>query len=144
MQGNGSKIRQGNLRERVPRSVQTSHEGKVIALCNQQVPTDRTIPNNKLDITKRDNEMNMYVVISQDRNVIKKEAEKIKQFEDLITETAHVECKNKSDITNNRVTGTISKSSRQHLCNLSGKHDTKEIQKTAILGTVHLLWEVLT
>jgi hypothetical protein len=61
MQGNGSKIRQGNICEQVPRSVQTSHEGKVIALCNKQMPTDRTISNNKPDITNRDNEMNMYV-----------------------------------------------------------------------------------
>jgi two-component SAPR family response regulator len=42
----------------VPRSVQTSHEGKVIALCKQQVQTDRTIPNNKPDIIIHDNEMN--------------------------------------------------------------------------------------
>jgi hypothetical protein len=76
--------------------------------------------------------------------VIKKEPEKILQSEDLITETAHVKCKNKSDATTNKVAGTTSKSSRQYLSNLSGKHDMKELQKTAILGTAHLLWEVLT
>jgi hypothetical protein len=110
------------------------------------VPTDRTIPNNKPDITIRDNEMNMYVdvAISQDRNVIKKEAEKILQFEDLVIETAHVERKNKSDTTNNRVIGTTSNPSRQYLSNLSGKHDMKELQKTAIPDTAHLLGEVLT
>jgi hypothetical protein len=71
--------------------------------------------------------------------VIKKEAEKILQFEDLTIERAHVDCKNKSDTNNNRVTGTTSKSSRQKLSNLSGKHDMKELQKTAMLGTAHLL-----
>jgi len=76
--------------------------------------------------------------------VIKKEAENILQFEDLIIETAHVECKNKNDTNNNRLTWTTSKSSRQYLSNLSGKHDMKKLQKTAILGTAHLLWEVLT
>ena len=61
MQGKGNKIRQGNLCEHIPRCVQTSHEGKVIALCNQQLPTDRTIPNNKLDTIVRDYETNMCV-----------------------------------------------------------------------------------
>jgi hypothetical protein len=35
--------------------VATSHEGKVIILRSQQVQTDRTIPNNKPDITISDN-----------------------------------------------------------------------------------------
>ena len=47
----------------------------------RQVQTDRTIPNNKPDIIIRDNEkgtcMLIDVSISGDRNVIKKEAEKI-------------------------------------------------------------------
>ena len=54
---------------------------------NQQVQTDRTIPNNKPHIIIRDNEaetcMLIDVVISGDRNVIKKEAEKILKYEDL-------------------------------------------------------------
>jgi hypothetical protein len=55
MQGNGNKIRQGNLCEHVPKSEQTRHDGKVIALRNQQVQTDRTIPN-KPDIIIHDSE----------------------------------------------------------------------------------------
>ena len=39
----------------VPKSVETSNEDKVTILWNQQVQTDRTIPNNKPDII-RDNE----------------------------------------------------------------------------------------
>ena len=42
--------------EHVPKSVETSQGGKVTILCNQQVQTDRTIPNNKPDIIIRDNE----------------------------------------------------------------------------------------
>ena len=34
-------------------------------------------------------------------------------------------------------TGTISKSLRQYLSNRPGKHEMKELQKTAILGTAH-------
>ena len=42
--------------EHVPKSVETSQRGKVTILWNQQVQTDRTIPNNKPDIIIRDNE----------------------------------------------------------------------------------------
>jgi hypothetical protein len=41
------------------------------------------------------------------------------------------------------VIGTISKSLRQYLCNIPGKHEIKELRKTAILGTAHRLREVL-
>jgi hypothetical protein len=36
-------------------------------------------------------------------------------------------------------TGTISKSFRKYLSNIPGKHEVKELQKTAILGTAHIL-----
>jgi hypothetical protein len=42
--------------EHVPKSVETSQGGKVTILWNQQVQTDRTIPNNKPDIIIRDNQ----------------------------------------------------------------------------------------
>ena len=73
--------------EHVPKSVETSQGDKVTILWNQLVQTDRTIPNNKPDITIRDNEkgtcMWIDVAISGDRNVIKKEAEKILKYKDL-------------------------------------------------------------
>jgi hypothetical protein len=40
-------------------------------------------------------------------------------------------------------TGTISKSFRKYLNSVPGKHDIKELQKTAILGTAHVLRKVL-
>jgi hypothetical protein len=40
-------------------------------------------------------------------------------------------------------TGTISKSFRKYLCNVPGKHEVKELQKTAILGRAHILRKVL-
>ena len=59
-------------------------------LWNQQVQTDRTMPNNKPDIIIRDNEkrtcMLIDAAISGGRNVIKKEAEKILKYKDLTTE----------------------------------------------------------
>ena len=63
---------------------------KEARLWNQQVQTDRIIPNNKPDIIIRDNEkgtcMLIDVTISRDRNVIKKEAETILKYKDLTTE----------------------------------------------------------
>jgi hypothetical protein len=76
--------------ERVPISVETNQGGKMTILWNQQVQTDRTIPNNKPDII-RDNEkgtcMLIDVAISGDRNAIKKEVEKILKYKDLTIET---------------------------------------------------------
>ena len=67
--------------DHVPKSVEKSHEGKVTILWNRQVRTYRTIPNNKPDIIIHDNKqgtcMLIDVAIPGDRNVIKKEAEKI-------------------------------------------------------------------
>jgi hypothetical protein len=40
-------------------------------------------------------------------------------------------------------TGTISKSFRKYLSSIPGKHDIKQVQKTDILGTAHILREVL-
>jgi len=41
------------------------------------------------------------------------------------------------------VTGTISKSFRKYVSNIPGKHEVKELQKTATLGTAHTLRKVL-
>jgi hypothetical protein len=41
-------------------------------------------------------------------------------------------------------TGTTSKSLRQYLSNIPGKREIKELQKTATLGTAHILRKVLT
>ena len=41
-------------------------------------------------------------------------------------------------------TGTISKSFRKYVSDTPGNHDVRELQKTAILGTAHILRKVLT
>jgi hypothetical protein len=40
-------------------------------------------------------------------------------------------------------TGTISKPFRNYVSNIPGNHEFRELQKTAILGTAHILREVL-
>ena len=76
--------------EHVRNSVVTNQGGKVTVLWNQQVQTDRKIPNNKSDIIIRDNEKRTCILIDVaipgDRNVIKKEAEKSLKYEDLTIE----------------------------------------------------------
>jgi hypothetical protein len=122
--------------------------GKVTILWNQQVQTDRTIPNNKADIIIQDNEkgtcMLIDVAILGDRNVIKKEAKKILKYKDLIIEIQRIwNIKAKVMSVVIEATETISKSFRKYLSSIPGKHDIKELQKTAILGTAHILREVL-
>jgi hypothetical protein len=87
------------------------------------------------------------VAISGDRNVIKKEAEKILvlKYEDLTIEIQrmwNVKARVIPVITG--ATGTISKSFRKYVSNIPGDHDVRELQKTAILGTAHILRKVLT
>jgi hypothetical protein len=41
-------------------------------------------------------------------------------------------------------TGTISKLFRKYVSSTPGNHEVKELQKTAILGTAHILRKVLT
>ena len=84
------------------------------------------------------------VAIPGDRNVINKEAEKILKYKDLV-----IEIQRMWNVKANVIpviigaTGTISKSLRQYLSNIPGKHEIKEQQKTAILGTAHILRKVL-
>jgi len=40
-------------------------------------------------------------------------------------------------------TGTISKSFKKNMSNKPGKHEVKKLQKTATLGTAHILRKVL-
>jgi hypothetical protein len=76
--------------------------------------------------------------------MIKKEAEKILKYKDLIIEIQRMwNVKTKVTPVIIAATGTISKSFRKYLSSVPGKHDIKEIQKTAILGTAHTLREVL-
>jgi hypothetical protein len=40
-------------------------------------------------------------------------------------------------------TGTTSEALREYLRTIPGNHELKELQKTVILGTAHILWKVL-
>ena len=84
------------------------------------------------------------VSISGDRNVFKKETEKILKYKDLTIEIQHMwNVKTKVIPVIIGATRTISKSFRKYVSNIPGKHEVKELQKTAILGTAHILRKVL-
>ena len=74
----------------------------------------------------------------------RKEAEKILKCKDLT-----IEIQRMWNVKTNVIpviigaTGTISKSFRKYLSNILGNHEIKELQKTAIFGTAHILRKVL-
>jgi hypothetical protein len=74
--------------------------------------------------------------------VIKKEAEEVLKYKDLTTEIQRMwNVKTKVIPVIIDATGTISKSFRKYV---TYQDDVKELQKTAILGTAHILRKVLT
>jgi len=93
MQGNWGNIRQWKLAWPCTKISRNKSWSNVIILWNQQVQTDRTIPNNKPDNIICNNKqgtcMSLGVGIPGDKNVIKKGEENLK-YKELITEIHHV------------------------------------------------------
>jgi hypothetical protein len=87
------------------------------------------------------------VSISGDRSMIKKEAENILKYKYLTIEIL-VQCmwnvKEKAIPVIIGASRTVSKSFIKYANNIPGNHEVKELQKTAILGTAHILRKVLT
>jgi len=113
----GVKLDNKHRYDYVPKSVETSHEGKVTILWNQKVRTDRIIRNNKPDVIIRNNNkgtcMLINVAIPGGRNVIKKGAEKKLKYKDLIIEIQRIwNVKAKVIPVITGATGTISKSDK--------------------------------
>jgi hypothetical protein len=72
--------------------------------------------------------MSMDVAIPADRNMFKKQAEKILKHEEL---SARVECESKSNTAHSKTTGLISKSLTQYLGNITGKPRNQGITQTS-------------
>jgi len=76
--------------------------------------------------------------------VIEKEAGNILKYKELTIEIQRVwNVKTKVIPVIIGATETISKSFRKYVSNIQGKYEVKELQKTAILGTAHILQKVL-
>ena len=74
-----------------------------------------------------------------------KDGKKILKHKDLTIEIQHVwNVKTKVIPVIIGSNGTISKSFTKYVSNIPGNHEVKELQKTVILGTAHILRKVLT
>jgi hypothetical protein len=107
---------------------------------NQQVQTDRTIPNDKPDIIICDNEngtcMLIDVAISEVRNVIKKEADNILKYTDLTIEMQHM-WNVKTIVIPIGTSGIFLESFRKYLSNVPGKHKIKTTERIHIGHGTH-------
>jgi hypothetical protein len=84
------------------------------------------------------------IAIPGDRNVIQKEAEEILEYMDLTVEVQRMwNVKTRVIPVIIGATETISKSFRKYVSTIPGNYEVKELQKTAILGTAHILRKVL-
>jgi len=84
------------------------------------------------------------VAIPGDRNVIKKESEDILKYKDLTNEIQRMwNVKAKAMPVKIGVTGTTLEFLRQYMSNIPEKHEIKELHKTAISDTAHILRKVI-
>jgi len=117
-------------------------------LWNQAVHTDREVTGNRSDtIIKNKKEKTctpIDVAIPADRNVVQKEAENKLKYKSLgieIQRMWNLKCTIIPVIIG--TTGIVTRSLRKNLEAVPGKHLTDSLQKTAILGTSHIIWKVL-
>jgi CRISPR/Cas system type I-B associated protein Csh2 (Cas7 group RAMP superfamily) len=84
------------------------------------------------------------IAITLDKNVIQKEAEKKLKYKNPSIEIQrmwNMKCFAIPLITG--VTGIASKTLQKYLETIPGQHSIDSLQKTAILGTSHIIWKVL-
>ena len=120
---------------------------KATILCDHQVKTDRYIPCNKPEIIISDSERCLIidVAIPSDYNIQKKATEKMSKYVDL-----QIECQR---MWNKKVevipiiigaTGIVEKGIQSYLQRIPGKQNLYNLQRSAILGTAHILRKVLS
>jgi len=114
----------------------------------QYTQTDREVTANRPDIiikNKKEKTCTLIdVAIPADRNVVQKEAEKKLKYESLCTEIQrmwNLKCTIIPAIIG--ATGIVTRSLRKNLETIPGKHSIDSLQKTAVLGTSHVIRKVL-
>ena len=123
-------------------------ERDVTVLWNQAVHADREVTANRPDIiikNKKDKTCTLIdVAIPADRNVVQKEAEKKLKYKSLYIEIKRMwNLKCTIILVINGATAIVTRSLRKNLEAVPGKHSTDSLQKTAILGTSHIMRKVL-
>jgi len=123
-------------------------EGYVTVLWNQAVHTDREDTANRPDITiknKKEKTCTLIdVAIPTDRNEVQKEVEKKLKYKSLCIEIQrmwNLKCMIVPVIIG--ATGIVTRRLRKNLETVPGKNSTDSPQKTAILGTSHIIRKVL-
>ena len=123
-------------------------EGDVIMLWNQAVHTDRQVTANRPDIViKNKTEKTctlIDVAIPEGRNIVQKEAENRLKYKSLcivVKRMWNLKCTIIPVIIG--ATGIVTRSLRKNLEAIPGKHSIDSLQKTAILGTSHIIRKVL-
>jgi len=122
-------------------------EGDVTVLWNQTGHTDREVTANRPGIIKNKKEKTctlIDVAIPADRNVVQKEAEKKLKYMSLCIEIQrmwNLKCTIVPVITG--TTGIVTRTLKKNLETMPGKHSIDSLQKTAILGTSHIIRKVL-
>ena len=110
---------------------------------NERSNNNNNINNYKLK-TKRENMHTNICGNTVDRNVVQKEAEKTLKCKSLCIEIQRIwilKCTIIPVIIGD--TGIVTRSFRKNLEAVPGKHSIDSLQKTAILGTSHIIWKVL-
>jgi hypothetical protein len=123
-------------------------EGDVTVLWNELVHTDREVTANRSDIIIKHKKQKICtlidVAISADINFVQKEAEKKLKYKSLCIEIKrmwNLKCTVIPVIIG--ATGIVTRSLRKHLEAVPGKHSIDLLQKTAVLGTAHIMQKVL-
>jgi hypothetical protein len=120
----------------------------VTVLWNQIVQTDREVTANRPDITIKNKKEKTCILIDVaiyiNTNYVHQEAEKKLKYKRLCTEIQimwNMKCMIILVIT--VATKIVTKGIKKNLKAIPGKHSTDSLQKTAILGTSHIIRKVL-
>jgi hypothetical protein len=120
----------------------------IIIVWNQAVHTDTEVTANRPDIitkNKKDKTCTLIdVATPADRNVVQKKAEKRLKYKSLCIEIQrmwNLKCTIVPVIIG--ATGIVTRSLRKNLEAVPGKHSIDSVQKTAIVGTSHIIRKVL-
>jgi hypothetical protein len=112
------------------------------------IHTDREVTANRADIMKKNKKEKtrtlIDVAIPADRNAEQKEAEKSLKYKSLCIEIQrkwNLKCTIIPVIFG--ATGIVTRSLRKNLEAIPGKHSIDSLQKTAVLGTSHIIRKVL-
>ena len=115
---------------------------------NNNNNTDREVTANRPDIIIKNTKEKTYtlieVAIPADRNFVQKEAEKKLKYKSLCIEIQrmwNLKCTIIPVIIG--ATGIVTRNLRKNLEAVPEKHSIDSLQKTAILGTSHIIWKVL-